>query len=87
MNQQTAEAPGAQKPRLLSSESANRLVERGAIIIKGTKVLVEQAKNLKAILGSSKGRDKICSIIQYTAKVVYTCHIHSNIPVVQEEMK
>lgn len=75
------------RSRLLSSDSLNRIVDRSKIIVQGTKVLVEQAKNFKAILGSSKGRDKICSIIQYTAKFVYTCHIHSNIPEIQEQMK
>lgn len=77
---------GTRRHMIVSSESVNRLVERSMILIKGTKALAEQAKNMKAILGSSKGRDKICSMIQYTAKVVYTCNIHSNIQGVQEEM-
>lgn len=38
------------------------------------------------ILSTSKGRNKVCSVIQYHAKIVYQCHIYSNIPEVSELM-
>lgn len=35
------------------------------------------------IMSTSKGRNKLCSLIQYQAKLIYTCTINSNIPDVQ----
>lgn len=35
------------------------------------------------IMSTSKGRNKLCSLIQYQAKLIYTCTINSNIPEVQ----
>lgn len=72
---------------LVKSESIHNFWERGFKIIRGTTVLVNQAKKVKMVLGSSKGRDKICSIIQYSAKLVYTCNMYSNIPKIQDELK
>ncbi len=40
----------------------------------------EVAKN---IMSTSKGRNKLCSLIQYQAKLIYTCTINSNIADVQ----
>ena len=42
---------------------------------------VETSSN---ILSTSKGRNTICSLIQYQAKLVYSCNINSNIPEVME---
>lgn len=39
---------------------------------------------LSNVLSTSKGRNKICSLIQYQAKLVYTCETHSNIPEIAE---
>lgn len=69
------------------SVSVADLWERGVRIIRGSKVIVDQAKNAKMVLGTSKGRDDICSTIQYIAKFVYTCEVHSNIPEVQEQIR
>ena len=69
------------------TKSVADLWERSVKIIRGTKVLVDQAKNAKLVLGTSKGRDKICSIIQYVARFVYVCNVHSSIPEVQEEIE
>lgn len=73
--------------RLARPQSRNDLWERSVNIIRGTKVIVEHARNVKMVLGTSKGRDKICSMIQYTAKLVHTCNIYSNIPLVQEQLQ
>ena len=35
------------------------------------------------IMSTSKGRNKLCSLIQYQAKLIYTCTINSNITDVQ----
>lgn len=72
---------------LKPSESMADIWERSIRMIKGTKVIVEQAQNLKRILGTSKGRDKICSLIQYTAKFIFTCNVHSNIEQIQEQIR
>lgn len=72
---------------LPQSRSTHDFWERGIKVIRGTKVLVEQAKNAKLVLGTSRGRDKICSIIQYAAQFVYVCNVHSNIPSIQQELK
>ena len=39
------------------------------------------------LLSSSQGRSKICGVIQYAAKLVYTCNVYSNIPSIIEQMK
>lgn len=36
------------------------------------------------IMGTSKGRNKICSLIQYSANLVYECQVNSNIPEIAE---
>lgn len=69
------------------SVSVADIWERGIKIIRGSKVIVDQAKNAKMVLGTSKGRDEICRIIQYIAKFIYTCNVHSNIPEVQEQLR
>lgn len=38
------------------------------------------------ILSTSKGRNKICSLIQYHAKLIFMTTINSNIPEVQDMM-
>lgn len=35
------------------------------------------------IMSTSKGRNKLCSLIQYQAKLIYTCTVNSNIADVQ----
>lgn len=50
------------------------------------KILIEASKMLSTIMSSSKGRKKICGIIQYTAKLKYYCSIHSNIPDLREKL-
>lgn len=45
-----------------------------------SKIFIEIAKTLSKIMSSSKGRKKICGVIQYLAKLKYYCAIHSNIP-------
>ena len=35
------------------------------------------------IMSTSKGRNKLCSLIQYQAKLIFTATINSNIPDVQ----
>ena len=80
-------APMGVRNRLIKSDSIHDIWERSFKIIRGTKVIVDQAKKVKMMLGSSKGRDKICSIIQYTAKLVYTCNVYSNIPSIQNYLK
>lgn len=72
---------------LAKTSSGHDIWEKRTTIIRGTQVLVAQAKNIKIVLGTSKGRDKICSIVQYGAKLLYTCHAHSNIPEVREAVK
>ena len=69
------------------TKSVVDLWERSVKMIRGTKVLVDQAKNAKLVLGTSRGRDKICSVIQYVAKFVYVCNVHSSIPAVREEIE
>jgi hypothetical protein len=51
------------------------------------KVLVEFSRMMANAMSSSKGRNKICGLIQYAAKMKYYCNIHSNIPEVREAMR
>ncbi len=46
-----------------------------------------QASSVSTLMSSSKGRDKICSFIQYCAHFYYTCVEYSNIPEVIEAHK
>jgi hypothetical protein len=69
------------------SESSQGIWERSIKIIQGTQVIIEQAQHLKTVLGTSKGRDKICSMIQYISKFVYKCQIHSNIEEIQAGLR
>ena len=50
-------------------------------------LLVQASRMLYKTMQSSKGRNKICGIIQYAAKFRYYCNIHSNIPDVMEALK
>lgn len=68
-------------------ESSQGIWEKSIKIIQGTQVIIQQAQHLKTVLGTSKGRDKICSMIQYVAKFVYTCQIHSNIEEIQAGLR
>ena len=59
--------------------------------IKNTKdttkmLLVEASRMLSKTMSQSKGRNKICGIIQYAAKFRYYCNIHSNIPNIKKAM-
>lgn len=74
-------------PGIERSNSMADLWERSVKVIRGSKVLVDQAKNAKLVLGTSRGRDKICSIIQYAANFVYVCNVHSNLPDIQDELR
>lgn len=49
-----------------------------------TKLAYKLAELTTNILSTSKGRNKICSLIQYQAKLIYTTTTNSNIPEVQE---
>jgi hypothetical protein len=69
------------------SESSHGIWERSIKIIQGTQVIIEQAQHLKTVLGTSKGRDKICSMIQYISKFIYICQIHSNIEEIQAGLR
>ena len=84
---ETEAAPQIIRDRLFRTASRQDLWERSISIIKGSKFIVEHAKNFKLVLGTSKGRDKICSLIQYSAKLVYTCNIYSNIKAVQDQLE
>jgi hypothetical protein len=42
------------------------------------------SETITNILSTSKGRNKICSLIQYHAKLIYSCNINSNIPEIAE---
>ena len=44
--------------------------------------LVHASRAMSNMLSSTKGRKKICSLIQYMAKFRYYCNIHSNIPAI-----
>lgn len=48
-------------------------------IIAKTQAIVGVTKTISKIIGTSKGRDLLCSTIQYSAKLVYNCSVHSNI--------
>jgi Peroxisomal biogenesis factor 11 (PEX11) len=50
-------------------------------------LIVEITKIISNMMSSSKGRCKMCGIIQYAAKFRYYCNIHSNIPEVIESLK
>lgn len=47
-------------------------------------MLYKFAETSYNILSTSKGRNTICSLIQYQAKLIYSCNINSNIPEVAE---
>ena len=50
-------------------------------------ILVQKITNFSKIMSSSKGRDKICGIIQYTAKLLYTLQVYSNLEDVKKLVK
>lgn len=39
------------------------------------------------MISTTKGRDKICALIQYSAKMIYYCQIYSNIPEISKLYK
>jgi hypothetical protein len=47
-------------------------------------LLYKSTEVITNILSTSKGRNKVCSLIQYSANLVYECQINSNIPEVAE---
>lgn len=49
-----------------------------------SRLIYKAAEVLTNILSTSKGRNKVCSLIQYHAKLIYSCHSNSNIPEVAE---
>ncbi len=49
-----------------------------------TRLIYKAVEVLTNILSTSKGRNKVCSLIQYHAKLIYSCHSNSNIPEVAE---
>lgn len=50
-------------------------------------IIVKEIALLSKIMSTSKGRDKICGIIQYFAKLLYTCQVYSNIEDVKTIVK
>ena len=65
-----------------SAQSYNELVMNregylSSLLYRSTEVITN-------ILSTSKGRNKVCSLIQYSANLVYECQINSNIPEVAE---
>ena len=65
-----------------STKSYNELVMNrdgylSSLLYRSTEVITN-------ILSTSKGRNKVCSLIQYSANLVYECQINSNIPEVAE---
>ena len=62
---------------LANQKSFNELVinSRGYI----SRLVFKTAEVLTNVLSTSKGRNKVCSLIQYQAKLTYICHVNSNI--------
>lgn len=65
-----------------SHKDLNRLVAESRDYV--SKLAYKLAEVTTNILSTSKGRNKICSLIQYHAKLIYTSTINSNIPEVKE---
>jgi hypothetical protein len=65
-----------------SHNDINRLVIESRDYV--SKLAYKLAEITTNILSTSKGRNKICSLIQYHAKLIYTATINSNIPEVKE---
>jgi len=77
-----AESLRPQKKEVGIVKSYNELVinQEGylsSLLYKSTEVITN-------ILSTSKGRNKVCSLIQYSANLVYECQTNSNIPEVAE---
>jgi len=51
------------------------------------KFLASTASSVSNIMSSSKGRDKICALIQYTADLYYVCLENTNIPEIEEKFR
>lgn len=69
----------------LSKEGVGKGIKKTGNVTK--KLLIEISRMLSNTMSSSKGRNKICGIIQYAAKFRYYCNIHSNIPNIAEALK
>lgn len=68
------------KPSMLQSEFDRLIANSRSYFSDMAFKFAEVATN---IMSTSKGRNKLCSLIQYQAKLIYTCTINSNIPEVQ----
>lgn len=76
MNAKTIPAKVNQKRTNLQTEF-ERLIANSRSYLSGMAYkFAEVATN---IMSTSKGRNKLCSLIQYQAKLIYTCTINSNI--------
>lgn len=65
-----------------SHKDINRLMTESKDYI--SKLAYKLAEVTTSILSTSKGRNKICSLIQYHAKLIFTSTINSNVPEVRE---
>eukprot|EP01017_Pseudomicrothorax_dubius_P034790 TRINITY_DN4803_c0_g1_i4.p1 TRINITY_DN4803_c0_g1~~TRINITY_DN4803_c0_g1_i4.p1 ORF type:complete len:212 (+),score=37.04 TRINITY_DN4803_c0_g1_i4:28-663(+) len=66
---------------------SKKFSENGQIPAKYGSYLISTASFVGTQMSSSKGRDKICSLIQYLAQFYFECHNHSSIPEVRELIK
>jgi len=70
------------------AEMLNKTVKKNAKLpVYSGQFLVSTASSVSSLMSSSKGRDKICSFIQYCAHFYFTCVENSNIPEVQLQYK
>lgn len=70
----------SQKPGNLQSDF-DRLISNSRDYL--SSIAYKFAEVATNIMSTSKGRNKLCSLIQYQAKLIYVSTINSNIPEVQ----
>lgn len=89
-------SPAAKELRKLALtrtySSQEEIIRASSIAFKSVQVGVsltvkETSRITSHLMSTSRGRNKICGVIQYAAKLVYNCKIYSNIPEIAYRMK
>ncbi len=71
--------------RILSSETLEFIIDRSKQSYAYSKHMATYVSAFTMIMKTCKGRDKICSVIQYLAEFYYSCNKYSEIPQVVAE--
>ena len=71
--------------RMLSSETLEFIIDRSRQSYAYSKHMATYVSSFTMIMKTCKGRDKICSVIQYLAEFYYSCNKYSEIHKVAAE--